>query len=129
MAARHALPLLAVVAAVAAPAPAASAAPTAGAARACASKDLRYPFEPGGPKTFGVFALTARGTTCPTAHRLARTWQARFEHDLMRGRLRFPKRIEGYRFRRLPVHAAQTYTLRGTKGARRVQFDYAVPNG
>ena len=35
---------------------------TAGAAttQRCKSADLRYPFEPGGPKTFGVFKLRVR---------------------------------------------------------------------
>ena len=75
--------LLALLAASAAlvPATAADAAPT----RVCKSSDLRYPFEPGGPKTFGVFRLTITGGGCGTAHSVAKRWMERFEADLRDG--------------------------------------------
>ena len=97
--------------------------------RACASADLRYPFMPGGPRTFGVFHLRIAGGRCPTAHRVARTWMGRFERALRAGRVRLPRSVDGFRFATLPAHAAQTYSERGRRRATTIWFDYVVPNG
>jgi len=107
------------------PAPAAHAA----AGQRCKSADLRYPFQPGGPKTFGVFKLQTTGATCPKAHRVARAWMAEFELELLLGRVKLPRRVAGLSFTSLPPNAAQTYRLRGRKGATTIRFDYVVPNG
>ncbi|MBI5106016.1 MAG: hypothetical protein HZB46_13735 [Solirubrobacterales bacterium] len=106
-------------------APAADARPT----RTCKSADLRYPFQPGGPKTFGVFRLRITGGSCTTAHRVAKTWMTRFEADLRRGRVRLPKSVLGFTFKTLAPNAAQTYNERGRKGTTTIRFDYVVPNG
>ena len=116
--------VLALVAVAASPAPA-SAAPT----RACKSADLRYPFQPGGPKTFGVFKLRITGGGCALAHRTAQSWMKRFEADLREGRVRLPKSVGGFRFTSLPPREAQTYRLRGRRDAITIRFDYVVPNG
>jgi hypothetical protein len=99
------------------------------AAVSCRSGDLRYPFQPGGPKTFGVFKLRITGGTCATAHRVAKTWMNEFEGDLLRGHVRLPRRVEGFRFTTLPPNAAQTYRERGRKRTTTIRFDYRVPNG
>jgi hypothetical protein len=112
-----------VLAAVALPAAPASA------ARTCPSADLRYPFEPGGPRTFGVFRLRVDGGGCAGARRVAREWMRRFEADLSRGRVVIPKSVLGYRFVVLRPDAAQTYAMRGRRGSVTVRFDYVVPNG
>jgi len=101
----------------------------AAAATSCRSADLRYPFRPGGPKTFGVFKLRATNGTCRQAHRVARTWMAEFELELLLGRVKLPRKVAGFRFRQLPPNAAQTYRLRGRKAARTIRFDYRVPSG
>ena len=106
-------------------APAAHAAPTL----RCKSADLRYPFQPGGPKTFGVFKLQITNGTCRKAHRVARTWMAEFELELILGRVRLPRKVAGFRFTSLPPDAAQTYRLRGRRGTTTIRFDYVVPNG
>jgi hypothetical protein len=116
--------ILAVVLVLLGAAPAAAASPAR-----CKSADLRYPFEPGGPKTFGVFRLTVENGTCAKAHRVARSWMAEFELDLKLGRVRLPKKVAGFRFTSLPPNAAQTYRERGRKGATTIRFDYVVPNG
>jgi len=116
--------VVAVVALLAAAAPA-HASPT----RRCKAADLRYPFAPGGPKTFGVFKLQVTAGRCATAHRVARTWMAEFELDLLLGRVRLPRKVAGFRFTSLPPNAAQTYRERGRKGATTIRFDYRVPNG
>jgi hypothetical protein len=113
-----------VIAALAVLAPAAAAE-----ARTCRSADLRYPFEAGGPKTFGVFSLRIDGGSCTTAHSVARSWMKRFEADLRAGRVRLPKSVRGFTFKTLPAHAAQTYTERGRRGSTTIRFDYVVPNG
>jgi hypothetical protein len=95
----------------------------------CKSADLRYPYQPGGPKTFGVFKLQITGGHCSTAHRIAKTWMKRFEADLRKGRVRLPKNVDGCAFKTLPAHAAQTYTERGKKRSTTIRFDYVVPNG
>lgn len=116
----------AVLAALALSAPAAPAAAT----KVCRSADLRYPYEPGGPKTFGVFRLQVTGGSCRTAHAVAKRWQDRFESNLRAGKAVLPKRVSGFTFRQLPAHAAQTYTLRGRNdGSTTIRFDYVVPNG
>lgn len=109
-------------------APNADARPT----RTCKSADLRYPFEPGGPKTFGVFKLTITGGTCPTAHRVAKAWMTEFEKTLRDPEtttVRLPRRVLGLRFIELPPKEPQTYRLRGRKSSTSIRFDYVVPNG
>jgi hypothetical protein len=95
----------------------------------CRSADLRYPFEPGGPKTFGVFRLRITGGSCTTAHRVARDWMDHFEGNLLRGHVRLPRRVDGFAFTTLPPTAAQTYNERGHRGTTTIRFDYRVPNG
>jgi hypothetical protein len=95
----------------------------------CKSADLRYPFNPGGPKTFGVFKLRITGGHCPTAHRVAKAWMARFEANLRAGRVKLPRSVAGFAFKTLPADAAQTYRERGRKRNMTVRFDYRVPNG
>lgn len=122
---RSLLPALA-IASLLAFAPAAEAAKP----RSCASADLRYPFEPGGPDTFGVFKLRVTGGSCMTAHHAAHAWMAKFEASLRgEGELELPKRAGGFSWKQLQPNAAQTYRLRGTKGKTTVTFDYVVPNG
>jgi hypothetical protein len=122
----HALAPAAAVLALFAAAPAADAAKT----RTCRSSDLRYPFEPGGPKDFGVFRLKITGGSCRTAHRVAKDWQRRFEARLRKpGALRLPRRVDGFTFTQLPPNAAQTYRLKGRRSATTLRFDYVVPNG
>jgi len=106
-------------------------APSAHAAPAvrCKSADLRYPFQPGGPKTFGVFKLTIAGGTCAKAHRVARSWMAEFELELLLGRVRLPHKVAGFTFTSLPPNAAQTYRERGRRRSCTLGFDDRVPNG
>ena len=120
----HRLPLLVLVTVVAL-----LGAASAAEARSCKSADLRYPFQPGGPKTFGVFKLQITNGTCTKAHKVARTWMAEFELDLKLGRVRLPRKVAGFRFTNLPPDAAQTYRQRGRRGATTIRFDYVVPNG
>jgi hypothetical protein len=101
----------------------------AAAAQRCPSGDLRYPFEEGGPKTFGVFKLRIDGGGCKTAHRVAKRWMDRFEANLADGRVKLPRHVEGFTFVSLPPKAAQPYRLRGRKDAKTIRFDYVVPNG
>ena len=95
----------------------------------CRSADLRYPFEPGGPKTFGVFDLRITDGTCRKAHRVAKAWMAKFELNLLLGEVKLPRRAAGFTFTTLPPDAAQTYRLRGRNGTTTIRFDYRVPNG
>jgi hypothetical protein len=105
-------------------------APADAATLTCRSADLRYPFRPGGPNTFGVFHLRVTGGKCTTAHRVAKAWMKRFEAGLrMPGRVRLPRKVEGYTFVSLPPTAAQTYRMRGVRKSTRINFDYVVPNG
>jgi hypothetical protein len=97
--------------------------------RRCKSADLRYPYQPGGPRTFGVFRLQITGGRCTTAHRIAKGWMRRFEAEIRRGRVKLPRNVDGYAFKTLPAHAAQTYTERGKKRRTTIRFDYVVPNG
>ena len=66
--------------------------------RRCNAADLRYPFEPGGPKTFGVFKLQITNGTCKKAHRVARSWMAEFELEGLLGRVKLPRQVAGFRF-------------------------------
>lgn len=97
--------------------------------RTCKSADLRYPFQPGGPRTFGVFRLRITGGSCATAHRVAKTWMTRFEKALDAGRLKLPRSISGFTFTSLPPREPQTYRERGRKATTTIRFDYRVPNG
>ena len=95
----------------------------------CKSADLRYPFQPGGTKSFGVFKLTIEGGKCTTAHRIAKGWMKAFEDEIKHGRVKLPKSVDGYAFQSLDSHQAQAYRQRGRKGATTIRFDYRVPNG
>jgi len=95
----------------------------------CRSSDLRYPFQPGGPKTFGVFKLTVTGGGCKTAHRVAHAWMKRFETNIKAGKLELPRSVDGFAFKNLPVHEAQTFRERGRRRGTTIRFDYRVPNG
>ena len=95
----------------------------------CKSADLRYPFEPGGPKTFGVFKLRITDGTCRRAHRVAKAWMAEFELNLLLGHVKLPQEVAGFTFTTLPPNAAQTYRERGRRGTTTIRFDYRVPNG
>lgn len=107
------------------PAAAADAKPTR-----CKSADLRYPFQKGGPKDFGVFKLRITGGGCTTAHRVAKKWMTRFEKSIREeGRLKVPKNVEGFAFKQLAPNAAQQLNMRGRKSAKTVRFEYFVPNG
>jgi hypothetical protein len=123
----HALCAVAIVCAAAAGAPPAAHADTG--TRTCKSADLRYPFQPGGPKTFGVFKLRITGGKCATAHRVAKRWMEEFEANLRLGRVKVPRSVAGFRFKTLPAKAAQTYRERGRKRTTTIRFDYRVPNG
>jgi hypothetical protein len=101
----------------------------AGATLRCKSADLRYPFEPGGPKTFGVFKLRVTDGSCGKAHRVARRWMAEFELNILLGEVRLPRKVAGFTFTTLPPNAAQTYRERGRDGTTTIDFDYRVPNG
>jgi hypothetical protein len=119
---------VATVATVAVLPPAAVAAATP--AARCKSADLRYPFQPGGPDTFGVFRLRVTGGGCTTAHRVAKAWMERFEAGLTApGPVKLPRKVAGFSFTTLPPNAAQTYRERGRKRTTTIRFDYRVPNG
>jgi hypothetical protein len=98
-------------------------------ARTCNSADLRYPFQPGGPKTFGVFQLRIAGGPCATAHRVAAAWMKRFETAFRAGRTVVPRSVDGFRFITLPAHEVQAFPERGRSGATTIWFDYRIPNG
>jgi len=101
----------------------------AAAATKCRSSDMRYPFQMGGPKDFGVFALRITNGTCTTARRIARMWMKDFEDAIDAGRVRLPKHEGGFTFKTLRATEAQTYRERGTKGSTTITFKYRVPNG
>jgi hypothetical protein len=103
--------------------------PAHAATRSCKAGDLHYPFQTGGPKTFGVFKLTVTGGSCARAHRVARSWMAEFELNLLLGKVKLPRKVAGFSFKSLPPDAAQTYRERGRRGATTIRFDYRVPNG
>jgi hypothetical protein len=98
-------------------------------ARTCKSADLRYPFMPGGAKTFGVFELRITGGGCTTAHRVAKAWMQKLEANIRGGSGNVPRSAGGFSFTTLPAHAAQTYSERGRRGSTTIRFDYVVPNG
>jgi hypothetical protein len=95
----------------------------------CHSADLRYPFMPGGPNTFGVFGLRIANGPCTTAHRVAKAWMGRFEAAFRAGHLILPRSIGGFRFRMLDVDEAQAFRERGRMGDTTIWFDYRIPNG
>jgi hypothetical protein len=95
----------------------------------CRSADLRYPFQPGGPKDFGVFKLAVTGGGCRTAHRVAHAWMKRFEAHIRAGELKLPRLVDGFTFKNLPVREAQTFRERGRRRGTTIRFDYRVPNG
>ncbi len=97
--------------------------------RGCNSSDLRYPFMPGGPRTFGVFRLRIAGGNCVTAHRVAHAWMRRYEAAIRAGHVRLPRSVNGFTFTTLPAHVAQTYRERGQMGTTTIWFDYQIPNG
>jgi hypothetical protein len=97
--------------------------------RNCHSADLRYPFQPGGPRTFGVFSLRIAGGPCGTAHRVAKAWMSRFEAAFRAGRLIVPRAVDGFRFTTLDAHEAQEFRERGQMGATTIWFVYRIPNG
>lgn len=101
----------------------------AAAGHGCPSADLRYVFASGGPKDFGVFRLRVSGGTCATAHRVAKDWKTAFERRLRSGSSALPRHVDGFAFKSLPAHAAQTYVLQGKRRGTTVRFDYVVPNG
>src|SRR5215210_3509731 len=96
----------------------------AGSASRCRSADLRYPFQAGGPKTFGVFKLRITGGSCATAHRVAKAWMKEFEANVRGGEVKLPRSVAGFAFKTLPPNAAQTYRERGRKQAKTIRFDY-----
>ena len=95
----------------------------------CKSADLRYPFQPGGPKTFGVFDLRITDGSCRKAHRVAKSWMAKFELNLLLGEVKLPRKAAGFTFKSLPPNAPQTFRERGRNGTTTIRFDYVVPNG
>src|SRR3954462_6414419 len=98
--------------------------------RTCNSSDLRYAFMPGQPKFFGVHKLRVTGGRCAGAHRVAKAWMKRFEANIKRpGPLKLPRHVRGFTFKQVPVKAAQTFGLRGTRGRTVIRFNYVVPNG
>jgi len=127
---RHTLAALFILIACAVvPATAAGAARAASPARNCSSADLRYPFQPGGPKTFGVFQLRIAGGPCATAHRVAAAWMKRFEAAFRAGRTVVPRSVSGFRFTTLPAREAQAFRERGQSATATIWFDYRIPNG
>ena len=118
--------VLAAATTAAVPAGASAASPRA---KVCSSADLRYPFQPGGPKTFGVFRLTVSGASCATAHAAAEAFAKAMEASIAQGSGKPPKRAGGFAFTSLPATAAQTFNERGRRGGVTVRFGYVVPNG
>ena len=98
-------------------------------AKACKSSDLQFPFMPGGPKFFGVHKLKVTGGTCATAHRVAKDFKKRFTVTLNKGGQTPPKHVDGFRFTQVPVRAAQTFGMKGVRGATTIRFNYVIPNG
>ena len=97
--------------------------------RDCNSADLRYPFMPGGPQTFGVFELRVADGRCVNAHRVADAWMTRFEAAFRAGHVRLPRSMDGFTFTTLPAHVAQTYRERGQRQTTTIWFEYRIPNG
>src|SRR3954464_12785599 len=100
---------------------------TAGAAAAvhvCKSGDLRYSFNQGGPKDFGVFKLSIGGGTCPTAHRVAKTWMKKFERNLHNGSEKRPRTVRGFTFTSQAANEPQTFRVKGTRDLTTISFKY-----
>jgi hypothetical protein len=97
--------------------------------RSCPSADLRYPFEPGGPKSFGVFRLRIAQGSCATAHNVAKAWMRRFEAAFRAGHILLPRSVAGFKFTSLAPDAAQMFRERGRRAATTIWFDYQIPNG
>jgi hypothetical protein len=98
--------------------------------RNCRSADLHYPFQPGGPRIFGVFALRIAHGPCTTAHHVAQDWMNKFETGFRKpGPLVIPRSVDGFRFTTLPAHEAQEFRERGQMGTTTIWFDYRIPNG
>ena len=97
--------------------------------RNCRSADLHFPFQPGGPRIFGVFALQIANGPCTTAHRVAQAWMSRFETAFRAGHLIVPRSVGGFRFTTLPAHEAQEFRERGQMGVTTIWFKYRIPNG
>ncbi|MEA2220520.1 MAG: hypothetical protein QOJ35_3146 [Solirubrobacteraceae bacterium] len=91
--------------------------------------DLRYPFMPGGPSTFGLFKPRVTGGTCATARRVAQAWMRAFEAHIARGTAKLSRGAAGFAFTTLPATEAQTYRERGRRGPTSIRLDYRVPNG
>jgi hypothetical protein len=97
--------------------------------RSCSSADLRYPFQPGGPKAFGVFELRIAGGPCATAHGVAAAWMKRFEAAFRAGRTVVPRSAAGFRFTTLPAREPQEFRERGRSANTTIWFDDRIPNG
>jgi hypothetical protein len=123
------LPASSAAASSAAASSAAASSAAATSQRSCRSADLRYPFQPGGPRTFGVFELATAHGSCATAHAVAKGWMSRFETAFRAGRLIMPRSVDGFRFKTLPAHEAQAFRERGEMGATTISFVYRIPNG
>jgi hypothetical protein len=96
----------------------------------CRSADLRYPFQQGGPRIFGVFGLRIAHGPCTTAHGVAQAWMSKFETAFRKqGPLVVPRSVDGFRFTTLPAHDAQEFRERGQMGNTTIWFDYRIPNG
>jgi hypothetical protein len=105
------------------------AAAPAGARPVCRSADLRYAFQPDGPKAFGVFQLKIDGGPCATAHRVAKAWMKAYEANIEKGSETKPRTAAGFRFETLPSEEFQELRERGRRGAVTVRFDYRIPSG
>jgi hypothetical protein len=101
----------------------------AAAVHVCKSSDLRYSFNQGGPKDFGVFKLTISGGTCSTAHRVAKTWMTKFERNLHSGSEKRPRHARGFTFTSRAANEPQTFRVKGTRDLTTIRFKYRVPNG
>jgi hypothetical protein len=95
----------------------------------CKSSDLRFAFQPGAPKFFGVFRLKATNASCATAHKVAKDWKKRFQANQNHGNDTLPKKVDGFTFTTFETHAAQTVGMKGRRGAATLQFRYVIPNG
>jgi len=98
-------------------------APASAAPTACKSSDLRYSFNPGGPKTFGVFNLRQTATTCKVARYVAKEFGRKYEST---GKL--PKRAGGFAIFGY-TSGPQQVTIKATAGRKVVRFRYVVANG
>ena len=95
----------------------------------CKSADLRYPFQPGGPKTFGVFRLRVTGGSCTTAHRVAKAWMTKFEANIDNGSGARPKSAAGFTLHRVAAERRPDLPPARHQAKTRINFDYVIPNG